>query len=860
MLRVRPFFLPLLPWLVVAAGCLESNPQPSPGHEDVFQSHDDSIPAGLDVREFEDLHKADNAIPDWNVPFEDMVSGSDTAEDLIADDVAQDTTEEDIFDPDAWEPPPVAPPSEPQLVPITSFLVAYVKDPATDPIGPRLDDGTFVPPSGPGVDANGTEWYERAPGEGGTLGYAGYGLFYAVAQLELPQAGNLIVKSDRFYQTWVNGNAQPGDPYATGMHRTPGTGKQGTNLLVGMAYMAINNPSIQLYYTPDEIYFNLADTTLPDLVVGQSSSTWAGVAFLNLTDHALGFVTARVVDSQYFAATEVRYPSLAPTALTQIAFQLVPKSAPTQGGEVWPATVRIDSPDLAFSYETTLNIPTVPGHVAYRHARRSAVDNSVQYAGIQPPTGEGPPEEGFSLVLSLHGAGVQGLGQAQAYSAKPWAYLVAPTNRRPFGFDWEEWGRLDGLEALDNAQATFGTNPQRTYVTGHSMGGHGTWQFGVLYPDRFRVVGPSAGWSSFYSYGGAPEPTGPFARARASSFTLNYVQNLANRAVYMIHGDADDNVPISEANLMAAAVEPIADEFHFHVQPGAGHWWDGEASPGADCVDWPELFDWMQQRQLSLETSFTFKTPSPWVTARYSYVTIQSQTDPYQDSQVTSAADGSSVALTTQNVRSLVIDGAALIEAGVTALTIDGQPLALSAEPLFWGPQQGKTPDLQGPMNQVYSRPFCFVYPDETDSIARRYVSFLVSSWNITGNGHACALPSKKLTLAMRQNYNLIYVALPASQVPVPASVPFTWDENSVTIGEKQVPDATLLFVFPEEGHLSAALVANTKALPLLFWNQPWSSRSGLPDWVGWTAEGAYGAGFFDGDWVFKKELGVGLE
>jgi hypothetical protein len=50
-----------------------------------------------------------------------------------------------------------------------------------------------------------------------------------------------------------------------------------------------------------------------------------------------------------------------------------------------------------------------------------------------------------ALVLSLHGAGVQGIGQAQAYSPKDWAYLIAPTNRRPFGFDWEEWGRRNGL-------------------------------------------------------------------------------------------------------------------------------------------------------------------------------------------------------------------------------------------------------------------------------------------------------------------------------------------------------------------------------------------------------------------------------
>jgi len=27
--------------------------------------------------------------------------------------------------------------------------------------------------------------------------------------------------------------------------------------------------------------------------------------------------------------------------------------------------------------------------------------------------------------------------------------LVAPTNRRPYGYDWEDWGRADALEVLE---------------------------------------------------------------------------------------------------------------------------------------------------------------------------------------------------------------------------------------------------------------------------------------------------------------------------------------------------------------------------------------------------------------------------
>ena len=77
---------------------------------------------------------------------------------------------------------------------------------------------------------------------------------------------------------------------------------------------------------------------------------------------------------------------------------------------------------------------------------------------------------------------VEAIGQAEAYAPKPGLHIVAPTNRRPYGFDWEDWGRLDAIEVLDLAQRDFGTDPRRTYLTGHSMGGHGTWHLGVTFP------------------------------------------------------------------------------------------------------------------------------------------------------------------------------------------------------------------------------------------------------------------------------------------------------------------------------------------------------------------------------------------
>jgi hypothetical protein len=78
------------------------------------------------------------------------------------------------------------------------------------------------------------------------------------------------------------------------------------------------------------------------------------------------------------------------------------------------------------------------------------------------------------------------------------------------------------------------------------------------------------------------KPEGAFGRARASSDTPAYLSNLARRGVYAIHGTADDNVPVTEGRTLVAQVRAFTDDVELYEQPGAGHWWDGDASAGAD--------------------------------------------------------------------------------------------------------------------------------------------------------------------------------------------------------------------------------------------------------------------------------------
>jgi poly(3-hydroxybutyrate) depolymerase len=745
-------------------------------------------------------------------------------------------------------PPPLAPVREPQPVAIKEWMIAAVsaKD---DPVEPLLEAGTFtLPPQG---EAFGTFWSALPADESGALFPVNRGeLMYAATVISAAKGMHMFGRMDAVVGVYTGGAQQPGDVYAAGNKRVPLAVSEGDNLVVVRGFGGRGTPAAQIFATEDELVFNLADVTTPDLVVGDASEQYVGVAVLNVTEVPARDLVATVEDSEHFTATAITYPSLAAGAVTQVAFQLVPKAPFAKAAQELTVALRLESPSLAFAYRRELKLSTLAAGTTFKRTFRSRVDGSAQYYGVVPPS-DFDAQKDYALVLTLHGAAVEGLGQARAYSAKDWAYIVAPTNRRPFGFDWEEWGRLDAIEALDHAMASYRIAKERVYLTGHSMGGHGTWHVGVLFPGRFATVGPSAGWSDFYSYQRGTPPTGVFGRAQAASMTLAYVKNLARRGVYVIHGAKDDNVPVTEAYRMLDALKGITEDVVYYEEPTGGHWWDGDKSPGADCVDWPDLFAFMQKHTLDpTELEFEFVTPSPSVNPTHSYVTLVAEKDPYHDASVVSRRTAEdTVTLTTTNVHSLRLDGAALVQKGIQRAVVDGATHDVGAKELAIGPQDGKRPLVHGPLNDVFRRPFCLVYADDGPPAYRHYAAYLLSNWSLIGNGHGCALPLSRVTSELGAAYNLVYLGVPVASIPALATLPFRWDATQVTAQGTSHPASAMTAIFPDGEHLGAVFVATAGAEYLLYRLQPFSSGFAVPDYLVWNEEGARAAGLLGPDW-----------
>src|SRR5690606_10966751 len=182
--------------------------------------------------------------------------------------------------------------------------------------------------------------------------------------------------------------------------------------------------------------------------------------------------------------------------------------------------------------ETNITLEAVEQGQPYSNTFISAIDGSLQYYAVTPQSGTDTANA--ALFLSVHGAGVEAIGQARAYKPKDWGTLVAATNRRPRGFNWEDWGRLDAMEVLHIARQKFNPDPQRIYLTGHSMGGHGTWFLGATYPELWAAIAPCAGYPTLKGYGSAdgliPDSSGSpmeqmLLRAGNQSDVIRLVQN-----------------------------------------------------------------------------------------------------------------------------------------------------------------------------------------------------------------------------------------------------------------------------------------------------------------------------------------------
>jgi len=739
------------------------------------------------------------------------------------------------------------------------------------------------------IDAGEKGWFTHKSLRGG----------YLYASVECDADSLMILRASGHSLVYVNGVPRAGDVYSYGWIEHPLRLVEGRNDF--LFRVSRGRVRADLAVLERSVALTRKDMLLPHLLIGEKAPLWGAVRVINGRDENLCSLAIRCqLDGAASLTTEVGV--IGPLTTRKVGFQIpaaAPRNAPSEAekddGKSKATIVLIDAQRGVQLDSIAVDLARVSPSVNHTRTFLSDIDGSVQYYSVTPAA----PEEGASskpaLFLSLHGAAVKAEGQARSYKAKDWGHVVAPTNRRPYGFDWEDWGRLDAMEVLSLAEERFGTDRRRTYLTGHSMGGHGVWHLGATFPARFGAIGPSAGWYSFWSYGGKKKDGHGsmieklFARASNPSDTLTLSKNFLHHGVYILHGDKDDNVPVEQARFMREHLAEFHADFAYYEKPGAGHWW------GGPCVDWPPLFDFFESHQIPEKDqvrTVEFRTFNPGISSRSHWVSIEAQERLLDLSRVKITQDVKKRSFTgeTENVAILALDLDQLDEGDELSIELDGSKvdgLATSADAdRIWLARENdrwrqidrpdsahKGPHRYGTFKDAFRNRMVFVYSTRGTPEENRwsYAKARLDSETFwyRGNGSIDVVADSAFDLSAEPDRNVIVYGNADTNALWPAlleSSPVQVERNALRVGTKvfEGDDFGCYFVRPRPGSKIATVgvISGTGLVGMKSanMNMYFISGSGFADLLVFSAdmlmkhfEGVKCVAYFGLDWSLEK-------
>ena len=182
-------------------------------------------------------------------------------------------------------------------------------------------------------------------------------------------------------------------------------------------------------------------------------------------------------------------------------------------------------------------------------------------------------ENKLPLVMFLHGSGERG---DNLDAVKKWGppkhvaegkamdfILVSP--QCPSGQRWDA-DVLAGL--VRQLQQKWSVDQDRTYITGLSMGGYGTWNLLAKHADLFAAAIPVCG-------GGNPEQA----------------KEMVNVPIWVFHGAIDDVVPLRRSEQMVEAVKAAGGDVKLTIYAELGH------NSWSKAYGDPKTYEWLLQQK-----------------------------------------------------------------------------------------------------------------------------------------------------------------------------------------------------------------------------------------------------------------------
>jgi len=685
---------------------------------------------------------------------------------------------------------------------------------------------------------------------------------------------------------YINGIPRAGDMHSYGWMNIPVKLLQGVNEILIHGYQT--SIKAKLILNTRKVLMNIEDATVPHVVVGAINRLTASVVVQNLLNKDLKGLTIHCKIGNDTYIQEV--VNIAPLTIRKVAFTFEGMNLSERG--IYKGTLQLYQ-DNALLDECVISIFAVNPHEPHNRSFISKIDGSVQYYSVVPQLPNGNANR-RTLILSLHGAGVMALNHAKAYKPKNWTTIVAPTNRRPLGYKWEDWGRMDAMEVLEIAKQEFAIEDRKVFLTGHCMGGWGVWYLGAIYPDKWHAIAPCAGYTtpSFRLHRGEKNKLQLTALEEIITRTGNtanlygLINNYKASGIILTHGDNDETIPVAYSRDMKKRLDPIHTDFKYIEIKGASHWY------GDESVDAAHIFDFFKQHlpvkddepnELDFSTANIGTSPSLY------WLTIVQQKKLFTVSRVKASRDLKErvIKIQTENVSIIEVNLHCFTNNDLIRIIIDHdcinikittQKIILHNRHGMWKsvpelPAMFKGPGRIGTFKEAFNHNFLFVYGtsgnEEENNWNYYKARFDAESWHYRSNGSVEILSDKEFLTNPCKNRGIILYGNRdnnAAWAGLLANSPIDVCRGRISIkgiiyeGE----NFGAYFIRPNNhnSYTSIAVIAATgmQGMRAIEACQYFNYRVHLPDYFIFRLEmlmqGAQGvstAGFFGNDWSFEN-------
>ncbi|RLE94858.1 MAG: hypothetical protein DRN04_02085 [Thermoprotei archaeon] len=667
------------------------------------------------------------------------------------------------------------------------------------------------------------------------------GVAYAYTELHVDRdcTAVFLFGSEDYAKVWVNGKlvhvVKVARKHNVGQDFFPVKLTKGVNRVLVKVFRLAGRWGFSLKYVVPrgKIYVNKYRAVLPDLPEGREVDSWASVPVLNLSDSEL-YVKVRVIEDDLFYESEGS-DTAGPGEITVIPFKLVSRRKITASDQNRLLKLSVEAQGEESILELKLRFRGK--NEWFLDTYLSEVDKSVQPYGVYLPESYSS-ERKYPLIIGLHG--FKGSWYVSAYAEREWCIIVAPSARGEIPY--REIGSVDVFEVLREVKKKYSVSSKQVYLTGHSMGGYGTWLIGLRYPHLFAAIAPLSSSGEIRYIDKIP---GAFRKLYESYNPVNFIENALNLPVFISHGSEDKIVPVEASRKMYSLLRKLGYQVVYEEIPGKGHTWS-ERGPywGLECIDRPTLEKFFQAHML-------IKTPSKIVyvtdTIRFNkayWIEIKELQKERELAKLYAEVDPeqNKILIKTVNIAKLIIHLEDLYENELLShkrkiiLQVNSEKIVLPKAPSqitikiagskalvktskgYWieninennfkylteveERKLAKKPGLSGPIADVFNKPFVLVYGTLSQEEVNREAALCIQKWWFAyANGRAKVIRDKEVDLDKVCKYNLILLGNHESNEiisKINEYIPIHFKKDSIVYKNEELSgDLGLITVYP---------------------------------------------------------------